>query len=180
MRSLFIMLALFTSFNFIEAAAQNTGLPPTTAQRPPSPPVYLLNLTPLDGGKPYTLFRNTKVHATLINGVVISGKVKAISKDSIYIDSRFISLNDITEFRFNPGTALGAAAAIGFAAGIATIAITANGGKDGERSDGEEIAFWSGVGVAVVSGVLLIPNYFIKKKFPRTKYDYRTIQIGGY
>jgi hypothetical protein len=134
----------------------------------------------MDGGKPYTLFRNTKVHATLINGVIVSGKVKAISKDSIYIDSRFIALNDITEFRFNPGTALGAAAAIGLAAGIATIAFTANGGKDGERSDGENIAFWSGVGVTVVSGALLIPNYFIKKKFPRTKYDYRTIQVGGY
>ena len=66
----------------------------------------------MDGGKPYTLFRNTKVHATLINGVIVSGKVKAISKDCNYIDSRFIGLNDITEFRFNPGTAIGGAAAI--------------------------------------------------------------------
>ncbi|HUM48176.1 MAG TPA: hypothetical protein PLD84_14695 [Chitinophagales bacterium] len=165
---------------FSDAVAQKPGLPPTTSQRPHTPPVYLLNLTPLDGGKPYTLFRNTKVHATLVNGVDVSGKVRAIAKDSVYIDSRFYALKDITEFRFNPGTALGAAAAIGALAGITTIAITANGGKDGERSDGENIAFWSGVGLTAVSGALLIPNYFIKKKFPRTKYDFRTIQIGGY
>lgn len=159
--------------------AQNPVLPPTTSQRPHTPPVFLLNLTPLDGGKPYTVFRNTKVQATLVNGVVVTGKVKAITRDSIYINSSFYSLNNITEFRFNPGTALGAAAAIGACIGIGTIAVTAGGGKDGERSDGEEIAFWSGVGITAVSAALLIPNYFIKKKFPRTRYDFRTIQIGG-
>ncbi|MEO6168441.1 MAG: hypothetical protein ABIO46_09390, partial [Chitinophagales bacterium] len=95
------------------ALAQKPGLPPTTSQRPHPPAVYLLNLTPLDGGKPYTLFRNTKVRATLVNGTDVSGKVRAITKDSVYIDSRFYALKDITEFRFNPGTALGAAAAIG-------------------------------------------------------------------
>ena len=167
-------------FSLINSAdAQQPALPPTTSQRPYVPPVYLLNLAPRDGGKPYTLFRNTKVHATLTNGAEISGKVKAVSKDSIYIDSRFYSIKDITEFRFNPGTTLGAAAAIGAVIGIATIAVTAGGGKDGAFSDGEIIALWSGIGLAAVSGAILIPNYFIKKRFPRTKYDFRTIQIGG-
>ncbi|MBK9732939.1 MAG: hypothetical protein IPO83_16935 [Chitinophagaceae bacterium] len=178
-RSILAVASLLILFIFQSATAQNPGLPPT-GQRPKPPPVYLLNLTPLDGGKPYTLFRNTKVHATLVNGTDISGKVKAVTRDSIYIDSRFYGLRDITEFRFNPGTVLGAAAAIGACAGIVTIAITANGGKDGERSDGENIAFWSGVGVTVVSAALLVPNYFIKKRFPRTKYDFRTIQIGTF
>lgn len=162
------------------AKAQTTGPPPNTIQRPSVPPVYLLNLTPKKGGKPYTLFRNTKVHATLSNGTAVTGKVRTISKDSIYIENRYYALNDITEFRFNPGTVLGAAAAIGACAGIATIAITAGGGKDGVRSDTENIAFWSGVGVTTVSLALLVPNYFVKKKFSRTKYDFRIVQIGGY
>lgn len=159
---------------------QPNTLPPKTSPRPHTPPVYLLNLTPIKGGKSYTLFRNTKVHATLNDGTEIHGKVKTVSKDSIFIDTRYYAIADITEFRYNPGTILGAVAGVGALAGIATIAVTANGGKDGERSDGEEIAFWSGVGLTVVSGAVLIPNYFIKKKFPRTKYDYRTTQIGGY
>lgn len=171
------LLPIFTLMN--TAHAQQPALPPTTSQRPHTPPVYLLNLTPLDGGKPYTLFRNTKVHATLTNATEISGKVKAITKDSIYIDSRFYAIKDVTEFRFNPGTTLGAAAAIGAVLGIATIAVTAGGGKDGIFSDGESIALWSGIGLTAVSGAILIPNYFIKKRFPRTKYDFRTIQIGG-
>ncbi|MBX7110079.1 MAG: hypothetical protein K1X61_15625 [Chitinophagales bacterium] len=178
-QKVFVFAGIIILVCSVAAWAQNPVLPPTTSARPHTPPVFLLNLTPLDGGKPFTVFRNTKVHATLVNGVIISGKVKAITRDSIYVNSSFYALSDITEFRFNPGTALGAAAAIGACVGIATIAITAGGGKDGERSDGEEIALWSGVGITVVSAALLIPNYFIKKRFPRTKYDFRTIQIGG-
>lgn len=176
---IFVIAGILMLIGSAASWAQNPVLPPTTSQRPHTPPVFLLNLTPLDGGKPYTVFRNTKVQATLVNGVVVTGKVKAITRDSIYINNSFYALNNITEFRFNPGTALGAAAAIGACIGIGTIAVTAGGGKDGERSDGEEIAFWSGVGITAVSAALLIPNYFIKKRFPRTRYDFRTIQIGG-
>ena len=177
--SIALLFAFFLN-NGASFGQQPNKLPPKTSPRPHTPPVYLLNLTPVKGGKSYTLFRNTKVHATLNNGTEIHGKVKTVSKDSIFIDTRYYAIADITEFRYNPGTALGAVAGVGALAGIATIAITANGGKDGERSNGEDIAFWSGVGLTAVSGALLIPNYFIKKKFPRTRYDYRTTQIGGY
>lgn len=162
-----------------DCIAQQPQLPPT-AQRPKPPPVYLLNLTPLQGGKAYTIFRNTKVRIKLKDGNEISGKVRTVFKDSILISNRNYAIADVNEFRFNPGTTVGAISAIAACAGIATIAVTVNGGKDGERSDGENIAFWSGVVVATAGLALSIPNYFIKKKFTREKYDFRTTQVGGY
>ncbi len=172
-------LLLYFLFYAYEGKSQDPGLPPVNSSRQSSSPVYLLNLTPIGGGKSYTLFRNTKVHVTSNDGTEFSGKVRIVSKDSILVDSRKYAVADITGLRFNPGTTLGAISAIGAVVGIAIIAVTV-GGKDKERSQGEDVAFWGGVGLTAVSGAFLIPNYFIRKNFVRTKYEFRTIQIGSY
>ncbi len=54
---------------------QDPGLPPFTSSNKLASPVYLLNLTPIGGGKTYTLFRNTKVHVTANDGTEFGGKV---------------------------------------------------------------------------------------------------------
>ena len=88
----------------------------------------------------------------------------------------------LSEFRFNPGTTIRRGICDwGLRVGIAAaIAITANGGKDGERSDGEEVVFWSGVTLAAAGLAVIDSELFYQEKFSREKYDFRTIQIGGY
>ena len=173
-----LIAVVFISIGKI-SLAQHPGVP-MNAQRPPSPPVYLLNLSPVKGGKTYTLYRNSKVRMELNNGTDVRGKVRNVSRDSVYVTDANYAIADLSTIRYNPGTALGVAAAIGACVGIAAIAFTANGGQDGERSDTENAIFWTGVGVAATGLIISIPTYFIKKKFTREEYDFRTIQIGGY
>lgn len=174
-----LLLWWLTPFLIVKISHAQQPALPSVAHRSNLPPVYLLNLTPLHGGKTYTLFRKTKVVIHLNNGNEFSGKVRTVSKDSIYLNEKGYAVADIRELRFNPGTTLGAVSAVGACIGIAAIAVTADGGKDGVRSEGENIVFWSGVGLAATGLALSIPNYFIKKKFTRVKYDFRTIQVGG-
>src|SRR4030095_2540048 len=148
----FVFHLLLFGFLFLKFCNAQQPLPPNVAQRPKAPPVYLLNLTPISGGKTYSLFRNTKVVAKLNDGTEAAGKIKTVSRDSIYIDNRNYAVADINEFRFNPGTALGAASAICACVGLATVAVvlTIDGGSSSERSEGENIALWTGAGLAVV------------------------------
>ena len=154
-------------------------LPPTIAKPPRGNPVYMLNIVPKEEGKTHTLFSKTKVIIQLQSGNEIRGRMSGVTQDSISIDYRSYPVKDILEIRYNPGTTLGAIAAIATTIGVAAVAITVNGGKDKERDQTEDAIFYSGVGLAVAGGITLIPTYFVKKKFTVEKYDFMTVRLGG-
>lgn len=143
-------------------------------------PFYLLNITPKNGGKTFTLFSKTKVIMTMENGLKVNGKVRGVGRDSISIDYKSFAVKDISELRYNPGSALGVAAAIATTIGLIAIATTVDGGKDGERSSTEDTILFAGIGLAVIGGTALIPTYFVKKRFSRNEYDFTAVMIGGY
>ncbi|MBA3649494.1 MAG: hypothetical protein H0W62_13245 [Chitinophagales bacterium] len=169
-----IFFLLFSSFENFAVRAQTHE---TNAPALLRPVQYVITLAPVNGGKAYHVYRNAKIVANLNNGVLISGKVRAISKDSISLDYKNYAISSITNFKFNPGNALGVAAAIGAVIGLAAIAFTASS-KDNQRSSAEDAIFYSGIGLTAVSVALLIPNYFIKKNFPRTKYEYIPVALN--
>jgi hypothetical protein len=141
--------------------------------------VYVLNIIPVGDGKSYTIIDKSKVVITFKDGKTISGKVKGFSKDSINIDYRNFSVKDIDELKYNPGTVLGAAAAIVTAVGVAAIAVTSNGGKDNVRDATEDAIFYTGIGMAAIGGLTLIPTYFVKKRFSSHQYDFVTEMVGS-
>ncbi len=143
-------------------------------------PVFLLSITPKNGGKSYTLFHKTKVSMKLKDGTEVNGKVLGVSHDSIAVDSKSFAVKDIDELSFNPGSIIGVIAAVATTVGLIAIAITVDGGKDGIRSSEENTVFYSGIGFAVVGGAVLIPKYFIKKHFTGSEYDFAAVMIGGY
>ena len=99
-----------------------------------------------------------------------------MSRDSISIDFRSFSVKDIDELRFNPGSALGAAAAIATTIGLVAIAVTI----DAKSSDARNAVLYGGIGLAAVGGALLVPTYFVKKHFSSNEYDFTSVMIGGY
>lgn len=139
---------------------------------------YMLNLVPKKGGKSYSLYHKTKVTLKLSNQVVVKGKVRGVSKDSIAINEKTVAIADIDDISYNPGTALGVAAAIATTAGVGMIAFTADGGKDNTRDDTENAIFYTGIGLTVAGGIALIPTYFIKKHFTRNNYYFTTVQAA--
>ena len=171
----FILILAFTIHHLPLTYAQQPAMPTTVQQHQIQ--VYMLSITPKNGGKSFSLYQKTKLQLTLGNQVV-KGKLRGVSKDSIAIDEGSYAVKDIDEITYNPGTALGVAAAIATAVGVGMIAFTADGGKDKERDDTENAIFYSGIGLAVAGGVALIPTYFIKKHFTREKYDFITVQAA--
>lgn len=139
-------------------------------------PIYLLNIVPKNGGKSYTLFHKSKVNMTMKNGTTVNGKVRGVSHDSISIGLRSFAVNDIDELRFNPGSALGLTAAIATTAGLIAIAVTI----DSKNSDARDAALYGGIGLAAIGGAVLIPTYFVKKRFASSEYDFTSVLMGGY
>jgi hypothetical protein len=154
--------------------------PPPNSNLKHFTPVFLLNITPKSGGKTYTLFSKTRVTMAMENGTEVSGRVRGVGRDSISIDYKSFAVKDISELRFNPGSALGVAAAIATTAGLVAIAVSVDGGKDGVRSSTENTIFFGGIGLTVIGAAVLIPTYFIKKRFSRSEYDFTAVMIGGY
>jgi len=150
--------------------------PPSNIHPQHITPIFLLNIVPKNGGKSYTLFHKTKVIMTLKDGTAVTGRVRGVSHDSISIDFKSFGVNDIDELRFNPGSALGLAAAIATTVGLVAIAVTI----DAKRSGTEDAVLYGGIGLAAVGGALLIPTYFVKKRFNSTEYDFTSVMIGGY
>ena len=173
----FCVVSVFLSFNFCsQKTFSQQPNPPSNIPPQHITPMFLLNIVPKNGGKSYTLFHKTKVSMILKNGETVSGKVRGVSRDSIAIDFKGFAVNDIDELRFNPGSALGVAAAIATTIGLIAIAVTI----DSERSDAENAVLYGGIGLAAVGGVLLIPTYFVKKHFTSAQYDFTSVMIGGY
>lgn len=168
------------SISFSQRSLAQDPIPPSKDHLKHFTPVFLLNITPKSGGKTYTLFNKTRVIMTMENGTEVSGKVRGVGRDSISIDYRSFAIKDISQIRFNPGSALGLAAAIATTVGLLAIAVSADGGKDGERSSTENTLFFGGIGLTVVGAAVLIPNYFVKKRFSRHEYDFTAVMIGGY
>jgi hypothetical protein len=150
--------------------------PPSNTRPQQVTAVYLLNIVPKDGGKSFTLFHKTKVIMTMNDGRAVTGKVAGVGRDSISIDYKSYAVKDIAELRFNPGSALGVAAAIATTIGLVGIALTI----DNRDSDAEKAVFYGGIGLAVVGGITLIPTYFLKKRFNSNEYVFSTVMIGGY
>jgi len=150
--------------------------PPSNIHPQHITPMYLLNIVPKNGGKSYTLFHKTKVNMTLKNGTTITGKVRGVSHDSISLDYKSFAVSDIDELRYNPGSALGAAAAIATTLGLIAIAVTI----DADHTDARNAVLYTGIGLAVVGGAVLIPTYFVKKRFTSAQYDFTSVMIGGY
>ncbi len=151
--------------------------PPSQTYPQHIPAVYLLNITPKNGGKSYTLFHRAKVIVLLGDGKQVKGKVKGVSHDSISIDFKSYAIDDIQELRFNQGSALGIIAAGAMLVGVGAIAIA---GPADERNSTEDVIFWSGVGLAAAGLITAIPTYFLKKKFNRADYDFTSVMIGSY
>ena len=150
--------------------------PPSNIHPQQITPIYLLNIVPKNGGKSYTLFHKTKVMMTLKDGTAVNGRVRGVSHDSISIDFRSFGVKDIDELRFHPGSALGAAGAIATTIGLIAIAATI----DAKSSDTRNAVLYGGIGLAAVGGGLLIPTYFVKKRFSSNEYDFTSVMIGGY
>ena len=159
--------------------SQQPNVPLIAKPLQPMAAIYVLKIIPVAEGKTYTIIDKSKVVLTFKNGTSVSGKVKGVSKDSINIDYRNFSVKDIDELKYNPGTALGAAAAIVTTLGVAAIAFTADGGKDKERDGTEDAIFYAGIGMAVIGGITLIPTYFVKKRFSSHQYDFVTLIYGS-
>ncbi|MCY7409940.1 MAG: hypothetical protein LH473_06685 [Chitinophagales bacterium] len=178
-RCCLLLISIVSLFSFpTKTFAQQAKVP--IIARPPQPitAVYQLDIVPVAGGKTFTIYNKTKVWITFKNGKSISGKVKGVGKDSINIDYRNYAVRDIDELKYNPGSALGAAAAIATAVGVAAIALTADGGKDNVRDGTENAIFYTGVTLSVAGGITLIPTYFIKKRFSKHQYDFNTVQMN--
>lgn len=172
------IIIIFFFHSLTKTFAQQAKVP--IIARPPQQrsAIYQLDIVPVAGGKTFTIYNKTKVWLTFKNGKSISGKVKGVGKDSINIDYRNYAVRDIDELKYNPGSALGAAAAIATAVGVAAIALTADGGKNNVRDGTENAIFYSGVTLAVAGGITLIPTYFIKKRFSKHQYDFNTVQVN--
>ncbi|MEO5674393.1 MAG: hypothetical protein ABIQ74_07075, partial [Chitinophagales bacterium] len=133
-------------------------------------PVYLLSITPRDGGKAYTLFHKTKVMMRTKDGRVASGKVFGIGRDSIAINSQSFAIRDIDEVSFNPGSITGVIAAIATTAGLLAIAITID-----SKDPSTDAILYGGIGLAIIGGAVLIPTYFLKKHFTTAKYEFTPV-----
>jgi hypothetical protein len=176
-KNFFLTLIIFLPCIFLsQKTYSQQPSPPSNIHPQHITPMYLLNIVPKNGGKSYTLFHKTKVNMTLKNGTIVSGKVRGVSRDSIAIDLKSYAVSDIDELRFNPGSALGVAAAIATTLGLIAIAATI----DAEQTDTRNAILYTGIGLAVVGGALLIPTYFVKKKFTSAQYDFASVMIGGY
>ena len=103
---------------------------------------------------------------------MISGRVDFIFKDAIEINNSNIPISAIKEIRYNPGSVIGIISAAAVLVGLAAVAFTAGGGKNGEMSSSENTIFYTGIGLIAAGGISLIPNYFIKKKFDLQHYEF--------
>jgi hypothetical protein len=155
------------------AGAQQPVIPPYSPA-----PQYRLNLIPKTTGKEYVVGMNARVTAYFNSGIFISGKISGIQKDTLRLEGKPYRVSDLIELRYNPGTIAGVAAAVIALAGVTTIAVVGNGGKDGEYNQSEETALYTGIALTAAGGLLLIPTYFAKKKFSVTEYRFETIRIN--
>ena len=174
------LIVLLLPISFSQRSFGQEPNPPSNNHLKHFTPVFLLNITPKNGGKTYTLFNKTRVILTTANGAEVKGRVRGVGRDSISIDYKSFAVKDISELRFNPGSALGLAAAIATTAGLVAIAVSVDGGKDGVRSSTENTILFGGIGLTVVGAAVLIPTYFIKKRFSSSEYNFTAVMIGGY
>jgi len=172
-RNFFLSLISFGILFGSDARAQQPN-PSSNIHPQGMPGVYLLSITPKNGGKSYTLFHKSKVGITLSDGREVKGKVRGVSRDSISIDYKSYEISSIRELRYNQGSALGIAAAGAMLVGVGAIALA---GQGDSRNDA---VFWTGVGLAVAGAVTLIPLRLIKKKFSSTDYDFTPVLVGSY
>jgi hypothetical protein len=159
------------------AAYSQQPYPPTQTYPQHTQAIYLLSITPKNGGKSYTLFHKAKVILSMADGKDVKGKVKGVSHDSISVEYKSYAIADITELRFNQGSVIGLVAAGALLLGVTAIAVV---GSSDQRTSTEDAIFWTGVGLASAGLITLIPTHFIKKRFSSSEYDFTAVMIGSY
>lgn len=171
------ILAFFSILLICDAAHAQQPYPPYATNPDHYVGVYLLSITPKNGGKSYTLFHKTKVIMTMPGNKEVKGKVRGVSRDSISIEYKSYAIDDIQNLKFSQGSTLGLVAAGAMLVGVVAIAVV--GTKD-TRTSTEDAIFWSGVGLAAAGAITLIPTHFLKKSFDRSEYEFTAVMVGSY